>query len=321
MSSQLEVIAAPLSKGDALAIERDAKRHLEAFTNSGFALAVDLRRLHDGGAHLLRGFSNFGQYIDAKFEGRISAENAKKMSATGRVLLALAEHERIKLGDARKVLGTTGARALSAVQTRQGTAPMLAIFDAAAAIAAERRGVITDEIVAAVLKPQLPEPEPEPEPEPPAADEQLDEPQRDYELSQAEHELLDAVGMIEDDCLKLADLISQEGVSSPKVAAYVAAIVGEAAKLPEAHAAAASPYDRILMAKLADAHRAVEPAYERVLAGEIRPGDRVARSRGHEFQTVAAVRSGASAVRLMFDGRADTSRPKKSAQWWRQVSA
>jgi hypothetical protein len=241
MKTSTEVLAPSLSKSDAQRIERDAKKHLDGFESNGFALAVDLRRLQDGAAHLLRGYPNFGRYIEDRFGGRVSAENAKKLSLTGKSVLALVDAGRVTLTPsahraAHKILGTTGARALSAVQGKHGTEAMISVYDTAAAIAREKGGVITDDIVAAVLQPQLPEPEPEPAPEPAKSE----PPEPEPELSEAERNLLELLGNVQDACLTLENLIEHGGAGSERAAAYAADITTEAAQLKASLLAAVS---------------------------------------------------------------------------------
>jgi hypothetical protein len=233
--TQTDVLGPGLSKSEALTIERDAKKHLDGFASNGFALAVDLRRLQDGGAHLLRGHTNFGEYIEAKFAGQISADYAKKLSLVGKVIIALIDADRVTLTAgghkaAHKTLGTTGARALSAVQSKHGQAVMLAVYDLAAEIAKDKGMVITDEIVKAVLAPQLPEPKPEPVPEP----EPESEPESDHELTDAEQELLQIVQNVDEDCMRLEDLITNRGAGGALVPEYAKSIAEEVAKLQAA---------------------------------------------------------------------------------------
>lgn len=63
--------------------------------------------------------------------------------------------------------------------------------------------------------------------------------------------------------------------------------------------------------------------HERILAGDIKPGDRVARSRNDTFETVVAVERGPVAVRLLgspVGTRSRTiARPRQTAKWWREV--
>jgi hypothetical protein len=57
--------------------------------------------------------------------------------------------------------------------------------------------------------------------------------------------------------------------------------------------------------------------YERVAAGDIQVGDRVARARTSPFVTVAVIRHGSTAVRLLNEHGATIARPQKTASWWR----
>lgn len=60
--------------------------------------------------------------------------------------------------------------------------------------------------------------------------------------------------------------------------------------------------------------------HERVLAGEIRAGDRVARTRTRGFYEVAAVWPSAIAIRIAYVG-GGSDRPRQTAKWWREVAA
>jgi hypothetical protein len=60
--------------------------------------------------------------------------------------------------------------------------------------------------------------------------------------------------------------------------------------------------------------------HERITAEEIKPGDRVARSRNHQFAIVAQIQLGPVAVRLL-DGNDNTiARPRRTAKWWRETT-
>jgi hypothetical protein len=233
MIPPVEVLGPQLSKSEAQTIERDAKKHLDSVTSNAFALAVDLRRLQDGNVHLLRGYPNFGDYIAAKFEGHLTKTNAKTLSTVGRVVLALMEERKLTLAGGshnatQKVLGTTGARALAAVQGRHGTKPMLAVYDAAAKIARDRGTVITDEIVKAVLHPPQVERAPEPMP---AIEEPEGEVDDGPELSREEHRLLELLGNLQDVCLQLENFIEHGQARSERVAAYIRDVTSEAGQL------------------------------------------------------------------------------------------
>ena len=124
------VLGPALSKSEALALENSAKRHWRTAHRGAMLFCVELRRLQDGGAHFVRGFSNFGAYAQAKFDG-LSAYNAKQLSRQGGVLLELERHGRIHLGDPKTYPGTTGLRELSAVRGKLGEGIMLQVWDRA----------------------------------------------------------------------------------------------------------------------------------------------------------------------------------------------
>ena len=163
---------------------------------------VDLRRLQDGGAHLLRGFDNFSEYVQAQIDADLKPSNVKQLSRMGHVLLVLERHKRISL-DGRglhRKLGTTGVRALSGVLGKHGEQTMLAIFDRVVATHPDR--TVSDKTVKAVerdlLHPQTPALEPahaheepaEPAPWPPPEEEEpLPE-----EQSELVSQLLDDLG-------------------------------------------------------------------------------------------------------------------------------
>lgn len=59
--------------------------------------------------------------------------------------------------------------------------------------------------------------------------------------------------------------------------------------------------------------------YERVLASEIRPGDRVARTRTRDFYEVCEVQPTPTSVWLTYTDRG-RDRPRLTARWWRVVA-
>lgn len=88
--------------------------------------AAELRRLHDGGAHLVRGYENFALYAQQTFDG-LTANAAKQLSRQGGVLLTLARQGRIDLDGRSLPVATTALRALSVVQNSFGEQAMLAV--------------------------------------------------------------------------------------------------------------------------------------------------------------------------------------------------
>lgn len=146
----MEPLGPVMSKGEALGLERQARRHYKTATRNLMQLCADLRRLQDGGAHFVRGFKSFGAYIEHTFDG-LSAANAKQLSRQGHVLLVLEAHDRISLaGHGTNLPGTTGLRALSGVLGTHGEEVMLEVYDRAAQLRPDRK--LVGETVAKVLK-------------------------------------------------------------------------------------------------------------------------------------------------------------------------
>jgi len=90
--------------------------------------AAQLRQLQIGKAHLIHGVSNFAVWAEGEFDG-LSAANVKQIVRAGGVAIALERRGRIDL--TVPPVGTTGLRALSAVQTKFGESKMVEVFDAA----------------------------------------------------------------------------------------------------------------------------------------------------------------------------------------------
>lgn len=121
----------PLTKAQTNQIERHARSLYGEAQRSAVQFAAELRRLQDGGAHLIRGYPNFGAYAESLFEG-LSSINAQQMSRQGNVLLILEREGRISLaGKGTNLPGTTGVRVLSVVMKKLGQEKMLEIYDRA----------------------------------------------------------------------------------------------------------------------------------------------------------------------------------------------
>lgn len=106
--------------------------------------AVYLRELQDAQAHLMRGYSNFGTYCEATFEG-LTAVSAQNLSRQGHTLMLLEEKGRIDLAKKDNLPGTRGVRALTSILKKLGEEQMLAIYDQA--MASDRK--VTDKTVQA----------------------------------------------------------------------------------------------------------------------------------------------------------------------------
>ena len=73
-----------LTKAEAHALELEAKRYHRKLVSDTYAFCTVLYKLHAGDAHILRGFPNFADYAESKFDD-LSGEYAKKMSRVGAI--------------------------------------------------------------------------------------------------------------------------------------------------------------------------------------------------------------------------------------------
>jgi hypothetical protein len=188
MTTQTEVLGPALSRSEARPLLNQARRHYTTATRSLIQFAADLRRLQDGGAHLLYGFDNFGTFAEHEFEG-LSSASARQLTRQGHAALELEAAGRISLeGRGRDLPGTTGLRALASVLNQHDTATMLAVYDRAAA---ERPGrpVVAQSVHDAMRALVRPEP---PAIEPPG-DWGEDEPELPDEEPEAMHDLRDRI--------------------------------------------------------------------------------------------------------------------------------
>lgn len=110
-------------------------------------LAMDMHYLYEGGIHLFRGFSQFGEYIESTFDG-MNKNTAYQLNREGAVLVALETSKRIHTKDKKQIPGMTGLRALAMILNKQGLEQMFAAYDAAM----EHSGRITEKTVAAAVK-------------------------------------------------------------------------------------------------------------------------------------------------------------------------
>lgn len=135
-----------LSKSEVTKIEKHALSLYNQIGTSTVLLAVELRQLQNGGAHLARGYPNFGEYIESTFEG-MNRNTAQQLSREGEVLIVLEKEGRIGLkGKGTNLPGMTGVRSLAKIQKTFGDEIMLAVYDAAAITG---RKVTADTVLAA----------------------------------------------------------------------------------------------------------------------------------------------------------------------------
>lgn len=139
----------PFTQKDTDRVERRAIDLFEQSQKTSVQFAAELYRLQEGAAHLNRGYSNFGEYVEHTFEG-VSSSSAFAISRQGRVLVLLEANGRISLADkGRNLPGTTGVRALAKILKDLGDEAMLAIYDEA--VKSDRK-VTEDTVLAATQK-------------------------------------------------------------------------------------------------------------------------------------------------------------------------
>jgi hypothetical protein len=146
--TQTELLPPALTKDETRTLETAARRHWRAASRNALVFAAELRRLHDGGAHLVRGYDNFARYAEHTFDG-LTASAAKQLSRQGGVLITLEEHGRLDLGERRLPVATTALRALSVVHNTFGERTMLKVYDRAVKLRPGR--VIVEQTVKAAM--------------------------------------------------------------------------------------------------------------------------------------------------------------------------
>lgn len=151
-----EVLPPVLTKGETNNIEKRAVAHFSRAQKSVVLFAADLARLQEGQAHNVRGYSQFGEYVESVFEG-ITSSNASQIVRQGQVALLLERSGRISLkGEGKDLPGTTGLRDLSVIRKKYGEQTMLKVYD----IAKETGRKVVSDTVAAAMQQLLGPPEP-----------------------------------------------------------------------------------------------------------------------------------------------------------------
>jgi len=153
MSEQLtpvsQEILPALTRAQVDEVEGKAVKLYAASQRTSMQFAMELRQLQDGAAHLIRGYPNFGTYVERTFEG-VSATNAQQISRMGNVLLILERNGRI---DAYRkpddMPGATGVRALATILGQFGEDSMVAVYDKAASTG---RKVLEQNVKAALME-------------------------------------------------------------------------------------------------------------------------------------------------------------------------
>ena len=169
-----EVLPPVLTKSETNNIERQAQAHYSHAQRSVVLFAADLAKLQEGNAHRVRGYTQFGEYIERTFEG-VSSSNASQIVRQGQIALILERTGRISLkGEGKDLPGTTGLRDLSVIRKKYGVDTMLKVYDMAKETG---RKVVSDSVAAAMQQligpPEVPSLEPgEPAEQQPEEDEQ-----------------------------------------------------------------------------------------------------------------------------------------------------
>lgn len=191
-----EVLAPALSKGQARSLESAARRHWRAASRDALVFCAELRRLQDGGAHLVRGYDSFAVYAEQTFDG-LTAAAAKQLSRQGGVLLTLEREGRVSLDGRALPVATTALRALSVVQNSLGERVMLAVYDRALELR-PGRAIVEQTVKAAVAELEPVAVTPRVLPDGPGAEPELDdEDDEPYgELSEPVSELVDRLDVL-----------------------------------------------------------------------------------------------------------------------------
>lgn len=142
-----ELLPPTLSKSETNNIEKKAVAHFSRAQKSVVLFAADLARLQEGQAHRIRGYSQFGEYVEHVFEG-VTSSAASQIVRQGQVALILERTGRISLqGEGKNLPGTTGLRDLSVIRKKYGEDTMLKVYDMAFETG---RKVVSDSVAAAM---------------------------------------------------------------------------------------------------------------------------------------------------------------------------
>lgn len=211
VSSEEIVDAVPcLSKQEVSKIERRALSLYGEAQRTSVLLAVELRRLQNGAAHLARGYPNFGDYIEHTFEG-INKNTAQQLSREGEVLILLEKAGKIGItGKGENLPGTTGVRSLALILKKFGEEIMLAAYEKAAETG---RKITADTVLAATRELEVVKAAELEEGGAAPIDVETDEdevPVKDDEFDGEEHEeLRDRLGELQDVIYTLSDCLAE----------------------------------------------------------------------------------------------------------------
>lgn len=127
MSPRQEILEAQMTRQDARKLINQAVGHYRTAKRATIQVMADLRRLQDGGVHLLYGEQNFSVWAEKTFDG-LAAGNVRQLMRAGAVALELDRRKLIDLNKPEGYVGTTGLRELSVIANDFGDDKMAEIF-------------------------------------------------------------------------------------------------------------------------------------------------------------------------------------------------
>lgn len=195
MTRQEILDAAITSRSEARRYIDQALRHYRLARRATIQVMADLRRLQDGGVHLLYGEQNFSLWAEKTFDG-LAAGNVRQLTRAGGIALELDKRGLIDLEKPEGYVGTTGLRELSVIANDFDDDKMAEIFVMARESVEEGKEV-SGTAVKAALHRLMPPTNPELV-TPPALrmdEPEDDEPYGEYDdgVSEKERELIDRI--------------------------------------------------------------------------------------------------------------------------------
>lgn len=196
-----------LSRSEVTKLEKKALSHFQHIDKNTVQLAVELCQLQNGGAHLQRGFPNFGEYIEHTFEG-LNHNTARQLSREGEVIILLMRER-----PAEDLPGMTGVRSLAKIQKQFGNDVMLSVYDAAME---SGRKITADTVLAAAKQLEIAKPpELESSEAQPIPVETDDMPVESEDEDRGEHpELQDRLGSLQDSIYAISDCLAEGDVKA-----------------------------------------------------------------------------------------------------------
>ena len=136
------------SRAEARADVNRAVRHYREAKRATIQVMADLRKLQDGGVHLVYGYKNFAAWAEDTFDG-LYGSSVKQLTRCGAVAIDLEKAGRLDL-DKPTGVGTTGLRELSVISNEYGVEKMVEVFDTAKGMLEDERDVSETTVKAAM---------------------------------------------------------------------------------------------------------------------------------------------------------------------------